>query len=184
MADATPETKEAHFAAAKAAVAAEATASVGSFAEADEETQNATVGDVLGTYNTLDADVENSAALGDMFDALLGRGTQGRRRRLSGIWGRRLEDEVPTDTPADIDVSACVGGSPSLEDLNWTRNGAVFFMLTIMTTIGYGTFSPSTALGMAMVITCGSISIVVFGWCIGPLQSGLDRLIERAPRLY
>ena len=177
MADAAPEVKEAHFAAAREAVATQAAAAVGSFAEADEESQNATVGDVLDTYNTLDADVENSALLGNMFHALLGRGTEGRRRR-------RLQGEARTDTPADIDVSACVGGSPSLEDLNWTLNGAVFFMLTIMTTIGYGTFSPSTALGMAMVITCGSISIVVFGWCIGPLQSGLDRLIERAPRLY
>ena len=138
MADAAPEAKAAHFAAARETVATQATAAVGSFAEADEATQNATVGDVLVTYNTLDADVDNSASLGNLFDAMLGRGTQGRRRRLSGFWGRQLQGEASTGLPADIDVSACVGGSPNLEDLNWTGNGAVFFMLTVMTTIGYG----------------------------------------------
>ena len=121
MADAAPETKAAHFAAARTAVAAQATAAVGSFLEADEETQNATVGDVLVTYNTLDADVDNSVSLGSLYDAMLGRGTRGRRRRLGSIWGRRLQDEAT----ADVDVSACVGGSPDLEDLNWSGNGAV-----------------------------------------------------------
>ena len=44
-----------------------------SFADADEETQEAVVGSVLVTYETLDADVDNSAALNDFLGAKMGR---------------------------------------------------------------------------------------------------------------
>ena len=39
-------------------------------------------------------------------------------------------------------AGACVGGAPSLETLNWSFNGAAFFMLATMTTIGYGVHAP------------------------------------------
>ena len=56
-------------------------------------------------------------------------------------------------------------------------NGAVFFMLTVMTTIGYGTFAPSTPLGLAMVVVLGSVAIVVFGLCLAPVASWVDEEI-------
>ena len=130
-ADASPEAKAAHFAAKKEAVATQARAAVSSFADADEETQSATVSDVSTTYTTLDADVENSGSLASLFDAQLGRGKGAKQLR------RRLQDAAQPN----IDVSACIGGAPSLEDLKWTDNGAAFFMFTIMTTIGYGKHS-------------------------------------------
>ena len=138
VADASPEAKAAHFAAKKEAVATQARAAVSSFADADEETQSATVNDVSTTYTTLDADVENSVSLGSLFDAQLGRSNGVKRLRR-----RRLQDAAQPN----IDVSACIGGAPSLEDLKWTDNGAAFFMFTIMTTIGYGKHSKKYRIG-------------------------------------
>ena len=42
-----------------------------------------------------------------------------------------------------------------------------------------GTFSPSTDGGLAMVIVLGSISVIVFGLCIGPIGGWIDERISR-----
>jgi len=219
VAAASPEAKAAHFAAKKSAVTFQARTVVGSFADADEETRNSTVADVLLTYETLDADTGNSINLGAFFDAQLGRASGSRRQRRSRQ-RRLLPDQAPdlpnmdvtkaiarpleaavrrvdadryqitrdrttrrlqdAEDQPDVDVSACVGGAPNIDELNWTFNGAAYFMLTVMTTIGYGTFSISTTLGQVTVVLAGLVTIVVFGQCTAPLQAYVDGVIERA----
>lgn len=77
-------------------------------------------------------------------------------------------------------VDACVGGTPALDQLNWSFNGAVFLMFTVMTTIGYGTFAPTTHLGLALVIILGMTTIVIHGLCLAPLEGWVDEhILER-----
>jgi len=66
------------------------------------------------------------------------------------------------------------GGPPDPEALNWTFGGSLFFCMTIMTTIGYGTFSPATSGGQVMVIVFGIIGLAISGLCIGVLTTGFD----------
>ena len=236
VAEATPEAKEAHFAAKKEAVADEARNSVASFAEADPATQKETVGNTLIMYETLDADSGSSVetkvieseitldvACGDNVDIDVVKATLAEqygvdvtlisidnpcarrsrraRRSLSSIkltssiassftaadgttfsaptnlltavsnvddsalgssLGAALGTTItvsstpPTQaikvitqpgnaetlgTLYDLQLDECVGGAPSPEELNWSFNGAVFFTVTVMTTIGYGACS-------------------------------------------
>lgn len=48
----------------------------------------------------------------------------------------------------------------------WDYRGAVFFGATVMSTIGYGNFSPSTAGGKILVALLAIPSIAIFGYCI------------------
>ena len=80
-------------------------------------------------------------------------------------------------------MDSCVGGAPGPEDLNWTFNGATFFMMTILTTIGYGTFAPSLPLGRWMVIFWGSVTIVLFGLVSRPAVDLVEVLETRTERL-
>ena len=111
----------------------------------DRDLPPQTVSAVLTTYTTLDADVDNSVSLATLFDSQLGRSQgqgRGRRRRQ-----RRLRDDTMLNTtasdaaaPPDVDGGKCIGGAPDVDALNWRFNGATFFMLTVMTTIGYGEY--------------------------------------------
>ena len=55
-------------------------------------------------------------------------------------------------------------------------------MLTVMTTIGYGTFAPSTDAGKVIVVTFGSIAMIVCGACLGAISNEIDGFIERGAK--
>jgi len=80
-------------------------------------------------------------------------------------------------------LSACVGEPSTPDALNWHFPGAVFFMLTIITTIGYGTFTPQTDAGLVMVVAAGSLVIPVFGLCLGPLGRWIASKVEHTAKV-
>jgi hypothetical protein len=56
-------------------------------------------------------------------------------------------------------------------------------MMTIATTIGYGTFSPSLPIGRSMVILFGSVTIVLFGLVSRPAVDVIEAIEARTERL-
>ena len=69
------------------------------------------------------------------------------------------------------------------------RERQTFFMMTIATTIGYGTFAPSLPFGRSMVILFGSVTIVLFGLVSRPavvvveaIEARTELLLLRARR--
>ena len=49
-----------------------------------------------------------------------------------------------------------------------------------MTTIGYGSFTPVTSAGKVAVILFGIVGIVVTGFLLAMLSSGVDHLVARS----
>jgi hypothetical protein len=92
-----------------------------------------------------------------------------------------VEHQQGSDQYADVAkemLANCKSQPPDPVSLNWTLNGAIFFMMTVMTTIGYGTFAPETVAGKLIVISVGYISLIVFGIHLGAIQAEIDVLVE------
>ena len=92
-----------------------------------------------------------------------------------------VDHEQGCDQYADLIrfmLDNCKQAPPDPVSLNWSFNGAVFFMMTVMTTIGYGTFAPSTVAGKFVVVSVGYISLVVFGIHLGAIGAEIEALVE------
>lgn len=57
---------------------------------------------------------------------------------------------------------------------NWEFESSFFFCVTIMTTIGYGSFAPATAAGRLLVIPFGMIGICITGVVLSLLAVDID----------
>jgi len=92
-----------------------------------------------------------------------------------------VEHEQGCDMLADFaraQIDSCKSRPPDPVNLNWHFTGAAFFMMTVMSTIGYGTFAPSTDLGKWLVVTLGMVSMILFGVCLSVIGSAIDSLVE------
>ena len=66
--------------------------------------------------------------------------------------------------------------------LNWDFPSAVFFVITIVTTIGYGTFAPATRGGKAFTVIFAFIGIAFFGMVVGMVGSTVLHLIQKTAK--
>lgn len=79
-------------------------------------------------------------------------------------------------------VARAVGGprwdSAELSDLRWSFNGAAFFSFTLMTTIGYGSFTPQTAAGKAFTLVYAPVGIAIAAVTYVSLAERVLSLVE------
>mmetsp|Transcript_21757 Transcript_21757/g.28512 ORF Transcript_21757/g.28512 Transcript_21757/m.28512 type:complete len:338 (-) Transcript_21757:333-1346(-) len=69
--------------------------------------------------------------------------------------------------------SSARASAPSLDALSWEFSGSAFFAMTVMTTIGYGTFAPSTDGGKVFTIFYALIAIPTFAFTLAVVSEGL-----------
>lgn len=62
---------------------------------------------------------------------------------------------------------------------SWTSAGALFFVFTVVTTIGYGTFSPTTRAGKYFVVYYGYAGMAVGGIFLGMYGDALGALTSK-----
>jgi len=68
---------------------------------------------------------------------------------------------------------------PLVHEPVWSFSAALFFMFTVVTTIGYGAFAPLTGGGKLFLVTYGGVGIVVANVCLGVFNDMLDGAIDR-----
>ena len=86
---------------------------------------------------------------------------------------------------ANTDCGACGGGDVSgicrgQDDCVWRFKFSAFFVATTISTIGYGTFSPQTALGKALVAVLGLPGLVLVGKYMGEVAGLVEDAVKAA----
>ena len=65
------------------------------------------------------------------------------------------------------------------QQLNWNFAGALFYTFTLITTIGYGTFVPSSPRGQLATIAFGLVGIAVSGACVDVYTTSIGGAIDQ-----
>eukprot|EP00755_Sulcionema_specki_P028967 Sspe_Gene.91078::Locus_62543_Transcript_1_1_Confidence_1.000_Length_1055::g.91078::m.91078/K20007/KCNK18; potassium channel subfamily K member 18 len=67
---------------------------------------------------------------------------------------------------------------PDFHSAHWTFTGATFYSLTVVTTIGYGSFAPVTKGGRAFTVVYAIVGISVIGMLLGNVATVLAGLLR------
>jgi hypothetical protein len=100
---------------------------------------------------------------------------------IVGDYEQVVKNEAAADSLTDFfrdRLATCKSSSGDYSEPRWSFEGATFFMMTIATTIGYGTFAPKTQLGKAIVVLIGHLSIILYGICIGVIVGEMTTAID------
>ena len=73
-----------------------------------------------------------------------------------------FEDRIWADASAAENLWASSGSSPLPQ--NWSLVGSIWFIVTVFTTIGYGTYTPQTPVGQLIVVVFATFGIPTFGY--------------------
>jgi len=100
---------------------------------------------------------------------------------IVGDYVQVVKNEAAADSLAEFFLArldTCKSRSADYSQPRWTFEGATFFMMTIATSIGYGTFAPKTQLGKAIVVLIGHLSMIFYGVCLSALVNEVTAAIE------
>lgn len=89
-----------------------------------------------------------------------------------------MKYKPPKGTSLDPGWSGMLPGKIDTTNLNWMYSSSIFFIITIITTIGYGTFAPETPGGMIFTICFAFIGIAYFGIVLGLVGHNLVACIK------
>jgi hypothetical protein len=94
--------------------------------------------------------------------------------------GRRTSSTTEVDTHRSLSSGGYVVGylGPDLENLNWEGGGEYLFALTVITTIGYGVFVPSTDDGKIFTMIYAIVGFCVLGYTMGKTMSLIEKILR------
>ena len=99
---------------------------------------------------------------------------------IVGDYVQVVKNEAAADSLAEFFLArldTCKSRSADYTQPRWTFEGATFFMMTIATSIGYGTFAPKTRLGKAIVVLIGHLTMILYGVCLSALVNEVTATI-------
>lgn len=89
-----------------------------------------------------------------------------------------MKYKPPKGSSVDPGWPGMLPGKIDISNLNWMYSSSIFFVITIITTIGYGTFAPETPGGMVFTIAFAFIGIAYFGITLGLVGHNLIACIK------
>lgn len=115
-------------------------------------------------------------------------------RRLNGLVeeGHLNQSEVATlrrfaeQTAAAPQFETMTDGDGDDDDKympNWSTVGAIWFMFTLVSTIGYGNYTPQTDAGRMAVVTLGTVGIPLFGYLVLLVGRELNDIVQHGKLL-